>query len=75
MPAEGYGEEVGVAAGMCIASSDLLFSESTVEQVRLASACTMAAFLQRACNVEKPLQTGHRCVACTLRHWQDSWRS
>ncbi len=33
VPGEGCSEEVMASAGMCIASADLLFSESTVEQV------------------------------------------
>ncbi|CAL8462796.1 g2329 [Coccomyxa elongata] len=32
VPAEGCGVEVAVSAGMCIASTDLLFAEDTVEQ-------------------------------------------
>jgi len=66
VPAEGFGEEVGMAAGMCIASSDLLFSESTVEQVRLATAWTMAGFSHMR-PMWKPVQNGHWCVACSLQ--------
>ena len=36
VPGEGCSEEVMASAGMCIASADLLFSESTVEQVAIS---------------------------------------
>lgn len=45
MPAEGCSVDVAVSAGMCIASTDLLFAEDTVEQVWRWSFCTFTCML------------------------------
>lgn len=61
VPAEGCGVEVAMSAGMCIASTDLLFAEDTVEQVGHQSHRLQSCMLH-------PDMQAVRLILCIL-HW------